>query len=169
MISCTTVLTCTSHAWLICLPTFTIIVHDQLEHFGALSLGSVVIHQVHTHTVILCNVILCVSVYMYTLSLCGTSMHITHLSISVHSSHLQVTPPESVRGRCDHSITATSLGPGLTEVLMFGGEVEGLSGDLIAETIILRFGEGVDTVHALPLAVPYVATGLLLWRMKFLV
>ena len=91
---------------------------------------------------------------MYTLSLCGTSMYITHPSMSVHSSHLQVTPPESVRGRCDHSITATSLGPGLTEVLMFGGQLK-LLGAPIAETTILRFGEGVDTVHctALPLAV----------------
>ncbi len=39
-----------------------------------------------------------------------------------------------------HSITATSLGPGLTEVLVFGGCREVL-GDAIAETTILRFGE----------------------------
>ncbi len=39
-----------------------------------------------------------------------------------------------------HSITATSLGPGLTEVLVFGGRREWL-GDAIAETTILRFGE----------------------------
>ena len=87
--------------------------------------------------------------YMYTLSLCGISMYITHPSMSVHSSHLQVTPPESVRGRYGHSITATSLGPGLTEVLMFGGMLELLGGAPIAETTILRFGEGVDTVHVL--------------------
>ena len=80
---------------------------------------------------------------MYALSLCGTSMYITHPSMSVHSSHLQVTPPKSVRGRWGHSITATSLGPGLTEVLMFGGSLE-LGSDPIAETTILRFGEGVD-------------------------
>ena len=96
---------------------------------------------------------------MYTLSLCGTSMYITHPSMSVHSSHLQVTPPESVRGRSGHSITATSLGPGLTEVLMFGGRLE-WSGDTIAETTILTFGEGVDTVHALPLAVQNYICGL---------
>ena len=80
-------------------------------------------------------------------------MYITHPSMSVHSSHLQVTPPESVRGRWGHSITATSLGPGLTEVLMFGGELKYAGGDPIAETTILRFGEGVDTVRALPLPV----------------
>ncbi len=42
--------------------------------------------------------------------------------------------------RSYHSITATSLGPGLTEVLVFGGKREAL-GDTIAETTILRFGE----------------------------
>ena len=77
---------------------------------------------VHVHPAILC-----------------TSIHTTHSSMSVHSSHLQVTPPESVRGRLSHSITATSLGPGLTEVLMFGGVL----GGPFAETTILRFGEGV--------------------------
>ncbi len=51
-----------------------------------------------------------------------------------------MTPPESVTPRCVHSITATSLGPGLTEVLVFGGRLERL-GDKIAETTILRFGE----------------------------
>ena len=39
-----------------------------------------------------------------------------------------------------HSITATSLGPGLTEVLVFGG-LRKVGGDAIAETTILRFGE----------------------------
>ncbi len=53
---------------------------------------------------------------------------------------LQVTPPESMTPRCYHSITATCLGPGLTEVLVFGGCREVL-GDDIAETTILRFGE----------------------------
>ena len=53
---------------------------------------------------------------------------------------LQVTPPESMTPRLYHSITATSLGPGLTEVLVFGGRRE-LWGDPIAETTILRFGE----------------------------
>ena len=95
---------------------------------------------------------LCISVYVYTLSLCGTSMYITHPSMSVHPSHLQVTPPESVRGRYHHSLTATSLGPGLTEVLMFGGCLK-WDGDPIAETTILRFGEGVHTVHCIAIAV----------------
>ena len=61
------------------------------------------------------------------------------------SSHLQVTH-ESVRGRYGHSITATSLGPGLTEVLVFGGRLK-LTGVPLAETTILRFGEGVDILY----------------------
>ncbi|XP_064393408.1 uncharacterized protein LOC135340916 isoform X2 [Halichondria panicea] len=46
--------------------------------------------------------------------------------------------PASMTPRLLHSITATSLGPGLTEVLVFGGSRE-LLGDPIAETTILRF------------------------------
>ncbi len=53
---------------------------------------------------------------------------------------LQVTPPESMTPRLYHSITATSLGPGLTEVLVVGGRRE-MFADAIAETTILRFGE----------------------------
>ena len=59
--------------------------------------------------------------------------------MSVHSSHLQVTPPESVKQRYDHSITASRLGPGLTKVLVFGGRHK-LGGDAIAETATLEFG-----------------------------
>ncbi len=51
-----------------------------------------------------------------------------------------MTPPELMTPRYWHSITATSLGPGLTEVLVFGGQWERW-GDAIAETTILRFGE----------------------------
>ncbi len=51
-----------------------------------------------------------------------------------------MTPPESVTPRCGHSITATSLGPGLTEVLVFGGIMLETIGT-VAETTILRFGE----------------------------
>ena len=56
--------------------------------------------------------------------------------MSVQSSHL---PADSVRGGYDHSITATSLGSGLTGVLMFGGQLK-LGGAPIAdlETTILR-------------------------------
>ncbi len=50
-----------------------------------------------------------------------------------------MTPPESMTPRYYHSISATSLGPGLTEVLVFGGLQKG--GYPIAETTILRFGE----------------------------
>ena len=59
--------------------------------------------------------------------------------MSVHSSHLQVTPPESVKQRWGHSITASRLGPGLTKVLLFGGRHKRF-GDPIAETAILEFG-----------------------------
>ncbi len=63
---------------------------------------------------------------------------VVHHSLCFHS--MQVTPPESIESRCVHSTTATSLGPGLTEVLMFGGERK-FKEDPIAETTILRFGE----------------------------
>ena len=59
--------------------------------------------------------------------------------MSVHSSHLQMTPPESVKQRYLHSITASRLGPGLTKVLVFGGQHE-FPGDPIAETTTLEFG-----------------------------
>ena len=61
--------------------------------------------------------------------------------MSVHSSHLQVTPPESVkqRYRYGHSITASRLEPGLTTVLVFGGCHE-YPGAPIAETATLEFG-----------------------------
>ena len=59
--------------------------------------------------------------------------------MSVHSSHLQVTPPESVKQCYHHSITASRLGPGLTKVLVFGGKHEYL-GAAIAETATLEFG-----------------------------
>ena len=52
---------------------------------------------------------------------------------------LQVTPTESMEPRCYHSITATCLGPKLTEVLVFGGILENLK--TVAETTILKFGE----------------------------
>ena len=58
---------------------------------------------------------------------------------SIHSSHLQVTPPELVKQRCGHSVTASRLGPGLTKVLVFGGQHE-FGGDAIAETATLEFG-----------------------------
>ena len=61
--------------------------------------------------------------------------------MSVHSSHLQVTPPESVKQRWGHSITPSRLGAGLTKVLVFGGSHEwGVILDAIAETATLEFG-----------------------------
>ncbi|XP_064387422.1 uncharacterized protein LOC135335784 [Halichondria panicea] len=47
------------------------------------------------------------------------------------------TPPESVKPRRGHSTTTANLGPGLTEVLMFGGCLE--NHKPVAETTILRF------------------------------
>ncbi|XP_064393447.1 uncharacterized protein LOC135340946 isoform X2 [Halichondria panicea] len=49
----------------------------------------------------------------------------------------EVTPTESMEPRCYHSITATCLGPKLTEVLVFGGILENLK--TVAETTILKF------------------------------
>ncbi|XP_064393791.1 kelch domain-containing protein 2-like [Halichondria panicea] len=60
----------------------------------------------------------------------------------------EVTPPESMTPRFLHSITATSLGPGLTEVLVFGG-LRKVGGDAIAETTILRFEREIPTQRAL--------------------
>ncbi len=69
----------------------------------------------------------------------NTQYYCTHnMYLSEH--HLQVTLPESMIPRLFHSITATSLGPGLTEVLMFGG-IQRSGGNPIAETTILRFGK----------------------------
>ena len=59
--------------------------------------------------------------------------------------HVQVTVP-SLQSRYDHSATAFSLSPGLTEVTIFGGCPNVPSNpyvDLpqIAKTTVLRFGE----------------------------
>ena len=50
-----------------------------------------------------------------------------------------MTPPNSVKQRWGHSITAGRLGPGLTKVLVFGGRHE-WRGAAIAETATLEFG-----------------------------
>ena len=76
----------------------------------------------------------------HTHTLCGASMYVTHPSMSVHSSHVQVTPPESVKQLWGHSVTASRLGPGLTKVLVFGGQHEYPLGAAIAETATLEFG-----------------------------
>ena len=51
-----------------------------------------------------------------------------------------MTPPESVKQRFYHSITASRLGPGLTKILIFGGQCEFPSGAAIAGTATLEFG-----------------------------
>ena len=53
---------------------------------------------------------------------------------------LQVTPP--TMDPCHlHSMTASKLAPGLTEILMFGGRVK-WQDDPITNTTILTFGKG---------------------------
>ena len=61
-----------------------------------------------------------------------------------HLSRFFSPPGDTSQISYYQSITATSLGPGLTEVLLFGGRLE-YWGDLVAETTILIFGERVDT------------------------
>ena len=52
-----------------------------------------------------------------------------------------MTPLESVKQRWRHSITASRLEPGLTKVLVFGGEHDHeFPGAAIAETATLEFG-----------------------------
>ena len=51
----------------------------------------------------------------------------------------QLTLPDDIPStRRRHSVTATSLAPGLTEVTMFGGST---SDDRIALTTVMTFGE----------------------------
>ncbi len=86
----------------------------------------------HLYTGLLCNTCL------ITVDLLTIILH-TLLLFCIITLCLQVTPPASVMPRYLHSITATSLGPGLTEVLVFGGKLENRS--IVAETTIPRFGE----------------------------
>ncbi len=66
-------------------------------------------------------------------------MHHSHAD-SVYFHSIQITLPESMKPRRNHSLTATSLGPGLTEVLLIGGKQTWLKSS-IAKTTIFRFGE----------------------------
>ncbi len=83
-----------------------------------------------------------VSVNQFLVSL--HSFDCTHHSQALYFHTIQVAPPESMKPRHSHSLTTTSLGPGLTEVLLFGGQHK-FGGDLIAETTILRFGALVES------------------------
>ncbi len=59
-----------------------------------------------------------------------------------------------MKSRYGHSLTATNLGPGLTEVLMFGGK-QMRKGASIAETTILRFGEGLEITATVAFSLVY--------------
>ena len=52
----------------------------------------------------------------------------------------------NLQTRYYHSATAISLGPGLTEVTVFGGKYSGL--DHRASTTLLRFGEYFVGLHS---------------------
>ena len=62
---------------------------------------------------------------------------------------VQLNLPDGVQSRCYHTITAISLGPGLTEATVFGGCSKWIPGvtyaehskHSIAETTVLQFGE----------------------------
>ena len=84
-------------------------------------------------------------------------MHVNvHVDNNVYVC-MQVKVP-SLQSRCEHSATAFSLSPGLTEVTLFGGYSEFPSNFMcnaditpIANTTVLRFGEytsfGVWVMH----------------------
>ena len=55
--------------------------------------------------------------------------------------HVQVHVP-SLQARESHSATAVSLGPGLTEVTIFGGWT---GEESLANTMVLRFGESMTS------------------------
>ena len=48
-----------------------------------------------------------------------------------------------IKARCGHCAAAYSLSPGITEIVIFGGATRypANTGDFIADTTVLRFGE----------------------------
>ena len=63
---------------------------------------------------------------------------------------MQVTVP-TLKSRSDHSATAFSLSPGLTEVIIFGGLDR--YNEYLANTTVLRFGESTSCVsHMRPVS-----------------
>ena len=53
---------------------------------------------------------------------------------------VQVTLPQEMGSRYDHTTTVFGFGPNFRMVVMFGGRRK-LGGDLIAETILIHLGE----------------------------
>ena len=74
-------------------------------------------------------------------------------NFSTYMYILQIILPEGIPPRWGHSLTATSLAPGLTEVAMFGGCTKcnsQLSDDklpMIADTAVLTLGEGKQYIN----------------------
>ena len=69
------------------------------------------------------------------------------MNVQSISSLPQLTLPEGAQPRMYHTVTVFSLGPGRTQVTMFGGcpKLEGVKPDdallKVAETTVLEFGE----------------------------
>ena len=84
---------------------------------------------------------------MYGLSM--NTMYFPALCVCPYYSCLNVITMQvsvTLKARYGHSLTAFSLGPGLTEVVEFGGSPEPLTGSdetqtKIADTTLLQFGE----------------------------
>ena len=58
----------------------------------------------------------------------------------------------TLKPRMGHSLTAFSLGPGLTEVIVFGGSAEPFTGSdetqsRLADTTLLEFSECIFTLQ----------------------
>ena len=89
----------------------------------------------------------------------ATYLHLCReFCILVFSFIVQVSVP--LKARWGHSLTAVSLGPGLTEVVEFGGSPDPLTGSnetqpKMADTTLLEFSEFHTTfIHACAVYVP---------------
>ena len=57
--------------------------------------------------------------------------------------NMQLNLQHDLLRRCDHTLTAIALAPGLTEVVMFGGDTRTSQGSYrpVAETYLFTFGK----------------------------
>ena len=95
-----------------------------------------------------------VSCTLYTPSICTIMLYVLYSNqpkqycINLSTYTLQIILSEGILSRYGHSLTATSLAPGLTEVTLFGGCTKfdrQLTDDkrpMIADTAVLTLGEG---------------------------